>query len=141
MSEKKRKTFYWIFKALSILIACALPVWAICEKFPIWSVSYGSTHSFGVGGILMIIVFLIIFRNAVFNFFKDKLKITHAPPLFVWLVLIVISYVLIFIGNFLKDLTIILWMGLIGCAIGTGLTFVAENKFGKKEESEDVNNG
>lgn len=140
MTEKKRKKFYWIFKALSVIIACALPVWAICEKFPVWSVSYGNTHSIGVGGVLMAIVFLIIFRSSVFNFFKDKLKITHAPPLVVWLVLILISYVLIFIGNFLKDLTVVLWMGLIGCAFGTGLTFVAENKFNKKEEGEDVRN-
>lgn len=137
MSEKKRNTFYWLFKIFSVLIACALPVWAIVEKFPIWKTVYGKHHSVGVGAILVVIVVLIIFRNAVFNFLKEKLKITHAPPLAVWLILIAISYVLIFIGNFLKDLTIILWMGLIGCAIGTVLTYIAENAFGEKKKEKD----
>lgn len=133
MSERKRKTLYWLFKILSIVISCALPIWAICEKYPLWKTAYGTTHSIGVGGILVLIVLLIIFRKSVFGFIKDKLKITHAPPLAVWLVLIIMSYVLVFIGQFMYDMVIILWMGLIGCAIGTLLTFIAENKFGKKE--------
>jgi cadmium resistance protein CadD (predicted permease) len=136
MSEKKRKTFYWLFKALSVLIACALPVWAIMERFPVWKTMYGKTHSIGVGGILVIIVLAIIFRNTVFNFIRDKLKITHAPPLAVWLVLIAISYVLVFIGQFLQDVVIVLWMGLIGCSAGTVLTFIAEHKFDDKKEEE-----
>jgi cadmium resistance protein CadD (predicted permease) len=136
MSEKKRKTFYWLFKALSVLIACALPVWAIMERFPVWKTMYGKTHSIGVGGILVIIVLAIIFRNTVFNFIRDKLKITHAPPLAVWLVLIAISYVLVFIGQFLQDVVIVLWMGLIGCSAGTVLTFIAGHKFDDKKEEE-----
>lgn len=137
MSEKKRKTLYWLFKVLSILVSCAFPVWAICEKFPIWKTTYGKTHSVGVGTILAIIVLIIIFRTTVFNFIKDKLKITHAPPLAVWLILIAISYVLIFIGQFLQDVSIVLWMGLIGCSIGTVLTLIAEHKFDKKKEDGD----
>jgi cadmium resistance protein CadD (predicted permease) len=136
MSEKKRKTFYWLFKALSVLIACALPVWAIMERFPVWKTMYGKTHSIGVGGILVIIVLAIIFRTTVFNFIRDKLKITHAPPLAVWLILIAIAYVLVFIGQFLQDVVIVLWMGLIGCSAGTVLTFIAEHKFDDKKEEE-----
>ena len=34
MTEKKRKALYWTFKALSIIISCAFPILAICEKFP-----------------------------------------------------------------------------------------------------------
>lgn len=133
MSEKNRKTFYWLFKVLSIAVACAFPIWAICEKFPIWQTSYGNAHSIGVGGILVLIVFIIIFRTSVFNFLRDKLNITHAPPLVVWLILIAVSYVLIFIGQFMQDLVIMLWMGLIGCSIGTVLTYVAEHYFTEKE--------
>ena len=139
MSERKRKTLYWLFKILSIVISCTLPIWAICEKYPLWKTAYGQTHSIGVGGILVLIVLLIIFRKAVFGFIKDKLKITHAPPLAVWLILIIMSYVLVFIGQFMYDMVIILWMGLIGCAIGTLLTFIAENKFGKKENEDGKN--
>lgn len=133
MSETKRKTFYWLFKILSIVVSCALPIWAICEKYPIWNTMYGTTHSIGVGGILALLVIVIVFRKAVFGFIKDKLKITHAPPLAVWLILIAMSYILVFIGQFMYDMVIILWMGFIGSAVGTFLTFIAERKFGNKE--------
>jgi cadmium resistance protein CadD (predicted permease) len=116
-----------------------LPIWAICEKYPLWETVYGTTHSIGVGGILALIVIIIVFRRAVFKFIKDKLKITHAPPLAVWLILIALSYILVFIGQFMYDMVIILWMGFIGCAIGTLLTFIAENKFGKKENEDGKN--
>lgn len=140
MSEKKRKAWYWIFKIFSVLIACAFPMWAICEKFPIWKTVYGKHHSIGVGAILGIIVIIIIFRQAVFKFLKEKLKITHAPPLAVWLILIAISYVLVFIGQFLQDVVIVLWMGFVGCIIGTVFTFIAEHKFGKKKEKDNGQN-
>lgn len=140
MSKKKHKKLYWLFKILGVIVSCALPIWAICEKFPIWTLSYGKTHSIGMGGILALIVTLIIFHKAVFNFFAEKLKLKHAPPLAVWLVLLIISYVLVYISNVMRDLTIVLWMGLIGSAIGTFLTFIAENCF-KKEKDEDGNNG
>jgi Na+-driven multidrug efflux pump len=52
----------------------------------------------------------------------------------IWLVLLIISYVLIYINNFIKDLTVVFFMGLVGCAIGTVLTYIAENKFGEKKE-------
>lgn len=141
MTEKNRKKFYWLFKSLSVFISCALPVWAICEKFPMWKTHYGTTHTIGVGGVLAIVVVLIVFRKSVFAFIRDKLNVTHAPPLAVWLVLMAISYTLIYVGDFLTDVTIILWMGLIGCAIGTFLTYIAENVFGKKTEADDGKNG
>lgn len=140
MTDKKRKALYWLFKVLSIIISCGLPLWAICEKFPIWTVSYGKYRSIGVGGILILIVLLVIFRKTVFNFIRDKLKITHAPPLAVWLVMLILSYVLVYIANFLRDLSIVFWMGLIGCAIGTVLTYIAENKFAKNKVTENGQN-
>ena len=132
--EKKRKIFYLLFKVSSILISCFFPIWAVCEKFPLWTVSYGTGRSVGVGTILILIVVSIIFRRAVFKFISERLKLEHTPPLAVWLVLIAVSYILIFIGNFLRDLTTVLWMGMLGCAIGTVLTFIAENYFGNKEK-------
>lgn len=131
MTEKKRNILYWVFKIFGILISCAFPIWAICEKFPMWTVVHGTTHSVGVGIVLVLIVLLIIFRRTVFNFIKDKLNLQYAPPLVVWLVLLIISYIMIYIGNFMRDMTTVLWMGFIGCAIGTLLTFISE-KFKKK---------
>lgn len=139
MLEKKRKTLYWLFKISSIAVSCALPLLAIFEKYPLWNTEYGKAHSLGVGGILALIVITIVFRKAVFDFIRHKMKITHAPPLAVWLILIAISYVLVFIGQFMYDMVIVLWMGLIGCAIGTVLTYIAEHNFGK--EDENGNNG
>jgi uncharacterized membrane protein len=91
----------------------------------------------GVGGILVLIVLLVIFRKSVFNFFAEKLKLKHAPPLVIWLAMLIVSYILVYINRFINDLTTVFWMGLIGCAIGTVLTFIAENRFGKKEEKKD----
>lgn len=138
-TEQKNKIFYLIFKIGGIFVSCLLPIWAICEKFPIWSMSYGTEKSVGVGAVLILIVLTIIFRKAVFKFLSDKLKLDHAPPLAVWLILLVISYVLIYIGNFLRDLTTVLWMGMLGCAFGTMLTFVGENYFRKKDTNNDGN--
>ena len=137
MTEKKRKIFYILFKFLSVLVACLFPIWAVCEKFPVWTETYGSGRSTGVGAILILIVLAIVFRKAVFKYLSDKFKLQHAPPIFVWLVMLIVSYILIFISNFLRDLVTVLWMGVLGCAIGTLLTFIGENFFGKKEKESD----
>ncbi len=137
MTEKKRKRLYWLFKTLSVIISCAFPAWAILEKFPVWRGSEGNVKALGVGSILMFIVILIVFRKSVFEFIRARFNLHHAPPLAIWLTLIVISYVLIFIGEFMRDLTTVFWMGLIGCTIGTVLTFIAENKFAYVKEKSD----
>jgi hypothetical protein len=132
--ETKNKILYWTFKVLAVIVSCLLPIWAICEKFPIWTQGHGTEKSIGVGAILTLIVVTIIFRKAVFKFLSDKCKLDHAPPIVIWLVLIIISYVMIYIGSFLSDLTIVFWMGMIGCAVGTVLTYIAENRFGGEEK-------
>lgn len=134
MTEKKRKALYWTFKIISVIISCLLPVLAIFEKFPIWEIEYGTQRTAGVGGILISIVLLVIFRKSVFNFVSDKLKLKHAPPVVTWIVMLVVSYILLYINQFIRDLTTVFWMGLIGCAIGSILTFIAENIYGKKDE-------
>lgn len=127
MTPRTRNILYWLLKIVSILISCAFPVWAIYERFPMWETVHGTSHSIGVGGILATFVVLFIFRRTVFNFMRDRLKLKHAPPLLGWLVMIAVSYALLFVGKFLHDITEICWMGLVGCAIGTLLTFIAEN--------------
>lgn len=134
MTERKRKVIYWALKISSVIISCILPIFAVCEHFPIWTESYGTAKSIGAGGIISLIVLVVVFRKAVFNFIKEKLKITHAPPVVIWLLLLIASYILMYINRFLNDLTIVFWMGLVGCAIGTVMTLIAEKKFGKKKE-------
>lgn len=135
MTEKKRKTLYWVFKLFGILVSCAFPIWAICEKFPLWTETHGTSHSVGVGVILILIVLLVIFRRTVFNFIRDKLNLKYAPPIVVWLVMLIVSYIMIYIGNVMRDMTTVLWMGLIGCGIGTVLTYISE-RFKKVSEDE-----
>lgn len=137
MLEKKRKIKYWALKVLSIIISCLLPMYAVWDHFPIWTENHGTVRSIGAGGIICLIVLVVIFRKAVFNFLKDKAKINHAPPVVGWIVMLIISYVLLYISNFIQDLTTVFWMGLVGCAIGTVLTWIAENKYGKKEADTD----
>ena len=132
MTEQKRKTLYWLFKVLSVIVSCALPIWAICEKFPLWAEDHGTGHSVGVGIILIAIVLIIIFRKTVFDFVKDHFDLKHAPPLAVWLVMLVISYILVYLGEVMRDMTTVFWMGFIGCCIGGVLTFISE-RFKAKE--------
>ena len=126
MTERKRKNLYWLFKVASILVSCALPIWAICEKFPLWTEDHGTSHSVGVGIILVAIVLIVVFRKTVFDFIRDHLDLKHAPPLTIWLVMLVISYILVYLGEFMRDLTTVFWMGFIGCVIGTVFTYIAE---------------
>lgn len=138
MKEKRsNKVLYAIFKILSVLISCAFPIWAICDRFPIWKEEHGTVRSIGTGAILIIIVVLIIFRKSVFKYIVEKLRLRHAPPLAVWLALLAVSYIFIYIAEFMKDLNVVLWMGLLGCAIGTVLTFIAERLFREKVEKNE----
>lgn len=132
MTEKKRKLLYWCFKVASILVSCALPIWAICERFPLWTADHGTGRTVSVGIILIAIVLLIVFRKTVFDFIKDRFNLKHAPPLAVWIILLIISYILVYIGDVMRDMTTVFWMGLLGCAIGTVLTFIA-NRFDTKK--------
>ena len=138
LTEKKRKILYILFKVSSILVSCLFPIWAVYEKFPLWTMNYGTGRSMGVGTILILIVFAIVFRKTVFKFIADRFKLKHAPPIFVWLVMLIVAYILLFIANFLADLVTVLWMGAIGSAIGTVLTFIAENIFGNKEKENGI---
>lgn len=136
MTDKKRKKFYWTFKLASVIISCLFPIWAILEKFPIWREKHGIIHTIGIGGVLILFVVLVIFRRTIFNFFRDRLNLKHAPPLTIWLVLLIISYIMVFLGSVMQDMTTVFWMGLIGCGIGTFLTYIAESRFGEVKKNE-----
>ena len=134
--KKKSKAIYYLFKIASILVACALPLWGIFEKYPLWVDTHGSARSIGVGGLLGIIVLLVIFRRTVFGWLKEKWKLKYAPPITVWIAMIIVSYILMFVGKFLYDITTICWMGLVGSALGGVLTFIGENFFGGEEKDQ-----
>jgi uncharacterized membrane protein YoaK (UPF0700 family) len=135
MTEKKRNTLYWLWKIAGILIACGLPIWAICEKFPLWSQEVGEEKTIGAGIILIGIVVLIVFRKTVFDFIRDKLDLKHAPPLVIWLVLLIISYIILYLGTLMKDLTTVFWLGFIGSAVGTVFTYISDRYKPTKEGS------
>lgn len=137
MTEKKRKFRYWFLKILSVFISCALPIYAVCEHFPLWVVSYGTSRSVGAGFIISLLIITIIFRKSVFQFMQEKLNLKHAPPLMVWLIMLTVSYILLYLNQFIRDLTTVFWSGLLGSVIGSALTFAAENVFGKKKGEGD----
>ena len=128
MTERKRKALFWLFKCAGILISCALPIWAICEKFPLWADMHGTERTVGIGIILIAIVLVVVFRRTVFDFVKEHLDLKHAPPMMIWLVMLIISYILIYLGDVMRDMATVFWMGFIGCAIGTILTYIS-NRF------------
>ena len=136
MSEKNRKIWYGAFKVMSVLVSCLFPIYAVYEHFPFWIAKTGTPRAVGSGLIISLIVIALVFRKTVFDYIKKKAKLENAPPLLVWLVLIIIRYVLEYISVFLSDLSVVLWMGFVGCLIGSGLTYIAESRFGKKEETD-----
>ena len=132
----KSNIIYYCFKVASIAVACALPLWGVIDKFPIWVETHGTGRSIGTGGLIGIIILLVIFRRTVFNFLKDKWKMRYAPPITIWIAMIVVSYMLMYVSKFLLDITTVFWMGLIGCALGGVLTFIGENFFGEEKKNE-----
>lgn len=133
--QQKNKLFFWLFKVFSIIISAVLPIWAICEKFPLWTQSYGTGRSVGSGLIMIAVVLVAIFHKTVFAFLSEKLKIKHAPPILMWVILLICSYALMLLVVFIQDLITVLWMGLLGCALGNILTLVG-NCFMKEEDDE-----
>lgn len=137
MTVSKNKALYWVLKVASVFISCIFPVIAICDKFPVWTETYGVGRSISTGGLLIVIVLLVIFRRTVFDFLKERLKLKHAPPIVVWIVMLIIGYVLLYVCKFLTDIILVFWMGFLGCGLGTILTMVAELCFGKEKENNE----
>lgn len=138
MTERKRKALFWLFKIAGIFVSCAFPIFAICEKFPVWTVEHGTKRTFSVGLILILFVILVIFRRTVFNFIKKHLNLQYAPPLTIWIVLIILCNILVYIGEVMQDMATVFWMGLIGCLIGTVLTYISERFAAKEVISNDT---
>ena len=130
MTAKKRKAWFWGLKSAGVVTSCLFPLFAIYEHFPIWVEENGTGKSLGSGLIIGAIVLLAVFRKTVFAYLGEKFKGKNAPPITIWIVLLICAYLLIYINSFLMDLITVLWMGLVGCGIGTGLNAIADNKFG-----------
>lgn len=132
----KYKIFYGLFKWGGVGISAALPLWVVLEKFPVWVETHGAGRSLGTGGVVGGIIALVIFRDAVVGYLKEKFKIGHAPKITGWIVALIITYALLYISKFLYDLSLVLWMGLLGAVIGTLLTFAGETIFGEEVKNE-----
>lgn len=137
MTQKKRKFLYALFKLLSVLVSCGLPIYAVCEHFPVWTVSHGTSRTVGAGAVISVIVIAIVFRRSVFAFLREKMNLRHAPPVAVWIFTLMASYILLYLNRFIRDLTTVSWFGLLGCAIGTLLTWIAEKRYGAEKEARD----
>ena len=131
--KTKRNLFYWLLKGGGIGISAAMPLWAVLNKFPIWIETHGAGRSIGAGGIIGIIIVLVIFRKSIMGYFEEKFGLGHTPPVLIWGVSLAITYGLMFVVKFLYDLSLVLWMGLIGSVIGTLLTFTGEIFFGEED--------
>ena len=129
----KSNVLYWLLKGGGIGISALLPLWVVIEKFPLWVETHGVGRSIGTGGIIGILIVLVIFRDTVIGYIKEKFKIGHAPKLTWWIVGLVIIYSLLYIVKFLADLAMVMWMGLFGSIIGAMLTFAGEIFFGEED--------
>lgn len=132
----KNKIFNGILKWGGVGVSAAFPLWAVIEKFPLWVETHGVGRSIGTGGIIGGIIALVIFRDAIVAYFKEKFKNIHTPKITWWIVALIITYVLLYICKFLSDLSLILWMGLLGSVIGTLMTVAGDTIFGEEEKNE-----
>lgn len=130
MTEKKRKLYYWGLKSAGVISSCLFPMYAIYEHFPLWVEESGAGRSIGSGLIIGAMVLIAVFRKTVFAYLSEKFQGKNAPPIAIWVVLLIGAYTLVYINSFLLDLITVLWMGLLGCGIGTGMNAIADNKFG-----------
>jgi len=126
-ANKKRNAIYWTLKALSVFISCALPILGIIDQFPIWKESSSTGRSVGAGIILIAVIVLIVFNKSVFAFLRDRLRLNYAPPLMIWLVLIVMTWGLMWLSSLMEDMMNIYILGFVGCLIGNVLTFIGEH--------------
>lgn len=132
MTENKRKRLYWGFKIASVLVAVGLPLYAICDHFPVW-VEYNTPGRTSItASILIGFTVLVVFRRAVFKFLKEKFNLKYAPPITIWAAPIIATYILEYISQVLADMNVVFWYGFIGAAVGMLLTFISE-KFKEKE--------
>ena len=86
---------------------------------------------------LAALVLIVIFKKTIFGGIKERLKMKHTPPLLIWVVMLILAYAILSVCSFLLDIIMVLWMGLIGCGIGTILSMVAEFCFGKEEKDHE----
>ena len=139
MKRPKNNARYWIFKVASVIVSCAFPLWALYERYPVWFAFGEKKVFFGAGGIVAVLVVLFVMRKSVFGFLREKLKLRYAPPFIGWLFPMFLGYAIIYINSYAYDVVHVSKMGLIGGAIGMGITFIAENFL--KVNKEEVNNG
>lgn len=132
MTDTKRKRLYWLFKILSIVAAAGLPMYAIFDHFPIWS-EQGAGRTSVTAIILLGITMLVVFRRSVFNFIRDKFNLKYAPPITIWAVFLLGSYVMEYIAGVISDMNTVFWFGLIGAALGMLFTYISEKYNVSKE--------
>lgn len=119
------------------VVSIAVPAWAIFEKLPIWTRHDGIKNSIGVGGVLILIITILTLRKTIFNYFKEKLKLKTAPPLFMWISLFIIVLVISAIGTIISDLKTICIAGIIGSGAGSLMIFFANNIEEKMKEGNE----
>ncbi len=125
------KLKYYIFRIAAIVVAIAMPVWAIIEKFPIWINTQGTYRTAGASVCMILIVVFFTFRSTILSILKEKNWFKHAPPVAWWIGFTLVSIVLAELSKVMNDFKIIGIAGIIGCLIGTGLNYIAVSRFRK----------
>ena len=134
---------YWILQIAAFLIAVIPPVWAVCEKLPIWKARYGTAQTFGFGLVILLVVLLVVFRKTLLllvkgwidvlvDRIKEKTGIVHIPPMLslvlTWAsaLLVVIALIPVVSGLYviLVDLKGIFMAGLVGAGLGWLLSLI-----------------
>ena len=140
-AKTKRRIKLVSFRAAGASVAIGLPAWAILAKFPVWRTETGTLGMLGMGGIMIAVVALVTFKRTVLDFIKEKTGMKTSPPLAVWGVLLIASFILSAFAELLSDMRGIFIAGLVGSGVGTVLNIIGDRLSEKRDNCGDVSDG
>ena len=151
------KVKYWILQIAAFLAAVIPPVWAVCEKLPVWKARYGAARTFWFGIAVVLIVLLVVFRKTLLvlvrswtdvlvDRIKEKTGIVHVPPMLslvlTWATALIVVVALIPVVSglyvILVDLKGIFMAGLVGAGLGWLLSAVGVGLGIDRSKTEDT---
>lgn len=147
LTRTKRKVLSGALRGSSAVVAAAIPIWLIAQKFPLWATEQSTTVSLTGGGIAVMIVASLAFRKRLWRAIKPALaKLKNRGGLVLGTVIVSgvilgICGVVETVYPILPDIETICMGGVVSGLAGVGLDAAAmvaapkeENGEGKKEE-------
>lgn len=139
----KRKILSGALRGSSTIVAAAVPIWLIAQKFPLWATEQSTTVTLTGGGIVVVLIACMVFRKKLFMAVKPLLtKIKKMRGVVIGTVLVSgailgICYLVRQIYPIMPDIETICMGGVVSGLGGVGLDVAAIAVAPKKAEGEE----